>query len=792
MNWLSTLAPDWSQALTFLVDNALKGAVVIAIAAVVAWMLRRNTAAVRHSVWSAAIAAQLVIPVLSAVLPTWRVPVITQPAWIAPAEPTVSAPNDSIASTPVTPVVTEQAPQTSPKNTPANAPQTGTPTTTTRWNLSPIVILAGLWLLGCVAVLVRLALGTATVSRMAIRGQRVTDEKWLGLLHRLAVTLNISRPLTLLRGDALGVPVTWGIVYPIVLLPEDADAWPEERRRYVLVHEMAHVKRLDAFTQLIAQFALAIFWFNPLVWVAAHQMRRERENACDDYVLTHGTKPSEYATDLLQLVQDIDTEGHRAAAPAFAALAMARRSEFEGRMLSILNPRIRRNGLSRQGVVMGLLSTLIIAAPLAAFSPFASVQPTRLADTEVLGDSVSFAEASSALPTTVNRGSQTPSGSGSQVTDSNGSPERCDRRGNFSGTSTSIHDSNERPEDRTIRLVQRTAERCVEANLYGIVTYSSDERDIADMGRGARVRFREVSGGLDRELTITSNGDRQRRDYSVNGRSVELDDQGRAWLGSMILTLVRETAYNAPERVRRLDREGGANRVLAEIDAIRSASAKLAYYEAYLELGRPLDEATLSRILTGMKRHFARSSGDLKSALQKIPARSVRTPELRTELASAMASIESDGDKAALLVTTVPTADTELLLDIMDVALTIESDGDKARVLITTAATYLNPQMSELRDAYFKVAKTVDSDGDMARVLIGAAPYGHADERVTEAIIRAAVHVESDGDCANVLTYLATQKLLTTSRLREAYLESARSIESDGDRARVLRAAAIN
>jgi hypothetical protein len=80
----------------------------------------------------------------------------------------------------------------------------------------------------------------------------------------------------------------------------------------------------------------------------------------------------------------------------------------------------------------------------------------------------------------------------------------------------------------------------------------------------------------------------------------------------------------------------------------------------------------------------------------------------------------------------------------------------------------------------------------MARVLIGAAPYGHADERVTEAIIRAAVHVESDGDCANVLTYLATQKLLTTSRLREAYLESARSIESDGDRARVLRAAAIN
>src|SRR6185503_18647423 len=107
MNWLTTLAPDWSQALTFLVDNAVKGSVVIAIAAIAAWMLRRNTAAARHSVWSAAIAAQLVIPVLSAVLPTWRVPVVAQPAWVAPA-PTVSpSPNDATVSAPTAPVVTE-------------------------------------------------------------------------------------------------------------------------------------------------------------------------------------------------------------------------------------------------------------------------------------------------------------------------------------------------------------------------------------------------------------------------------------------------------------------------------------------------------------------------------------------------------------------------------------------------------------------------------------------------------------------------------------------------------------
>jgi bla regulator protein BlaR1 len=271
MNWLTTSAPDWSQTLSFLLDSALKGSVVIAIAAVAAWRLRKHTAAARHSVWSAAIAAQLVIPVLSAALPTWRVPVIPQPDWVVPVTPIVAtSPNDATVAAPSTPVVTEQAPQ--PENAPAGTPSAGTTAAASRWNFTPVQVLAALWLIGFVAVLVRLAAGTAVVSRMAVRGHRVTDEKWLGLLHRLAVTLGIRRPLTLLRGDALGVPVTWGIVYPIVLLPEDADSWPEERRRYVLVHEMAHVKRLDAFTQLVAQFALAIFWFNPLVWVAAQQM----------------------------------------------------------------------------------------------------------------------------------------------------------------------------------------------------------------------------------------------------------------------------------------------------------------------------------------------------------------------------------------------------------------------------------------------------------------------------------------------------------------------------------------
>ena len=53
--------------------------------------------------------------------------------------------------------------------------------------------------------------------------------------------------------------------------------------------------------QSIAQLACAVYWFNPLVWFAAHQLRLERERACDDFVLVSGTSGADYATDLLEI-----------------------------------------------------------------------------------------------------------------------------------------------------------------------------------------------------------------------------------------------------------------------------------------------------------------------------------------------------------------------------------------------------------------------------------------------------------------------------------------------------------
>jgi hypothetical protein len=149
----------------------------------------------------------------------------------------------------------------------------------------------------------------------------------------------------------------------------------------VLAHELAHVRRWDTATQWIAHVALALFWFNPLVWVAARRLREEREHACDDAVLSIGTVPVHYADHLLDIVRSLGS----AEGPA-AALAMARRSQFEGRLLAILDGATPRGGVSRglgfAALVMAAAAVLplgALRAALPAAAPLAQEAATSTA-----------------------------------------------------------------------------------------------------------------------------------------------------------------------------------------------------------------------------------------------------------------------------------------------------------------------------------------------------------------------------------------------------------------------------
>ena len=143
------------------------------------------------------------------------------------------------------------------------------------------------------------------------------------------------------------MPMTFGVFRPTVLLPAGASEWSPERLRVVLLHELAHVRRGDVAMHLLARTALALYWWNPLAWFAWREFLKERERATDDLVLHAGARASDYAGHLLEVARTLQP----APATAWAAIAMARRSELEGRLVAILDSGVNRRPSGRRAPV---------------------------------------------------------------------------------------------------------------------------------------------------------------------------------------------------------------------------------------------------------------------------------------------------------------------------------------------------------------------------------------------------------------------------------------------------------
>ena len=371
---LAGSSTGWTDALLAgLLGFAIRATVVLAGAWLVTHALRSASAATRHLIWSSAIAGVLALPVLGVIVPAWNVPLISLAATVD-APLTSAMPPAALApqAAPVAAIPNVPAPRdpAAPSNGANDAAGYTASAAAVARHLSIQNILAALWLVFAGLLLARLTVANARVAAWQRSSRQVEDGRWLGLLRRLSRQYGIERPVVLLENRDTDIPVTWGVVYPVVLLPTSAEQWDEEQRIAVLTHELAHVKRFDALTQLLAQVAVALLWFHPLVWVAVRRMRLEREHACDDFVLVAGARASRYADDLLGLARRLT----RPTAPAAAALAMARRSELEGRLLAILDPGTKRTTVRRTRVGLITLAVIVLAIPLAAFRPAARVR----------------------------------------------------------------------------------------------------------------------------------------------------------------------------------------------------------------------------------------------------------------------------------------------------------------------------------------------------------------------------------------------------------------------------------
>lgn len=354
------------------VDIVAKATLVLAAAGVATLALRRASAAARHLAWCLGLGAALALPVSSLALPgwSWRVlPAATKN--VRPIRPSSDSPHpdpvqpgaypeslvgisleeDALLNTGLAGRLPSR-PTAGP--TPPAVPSRGVLTPSWWW-------LWGAWLVGAVTVLSAPITGRIVLRRWAREAEPIIDDDWTALLREMSAQLGLTRRIALLRSARADMPMTWGWLRPVVLLPADSESWDVDRRREVLLHELAHVRRLDCLTQMIARAACAVYWFHPLAWFAERRMRIERERACDDVVLLAGARASDYAGHLLEIAQTRRVP--RAA--ALAALEMARPSQLEGRLTAILDPARRRQAPGRGVAAVSLLAAVLTLVPLA-------------------------------------------------------------------------------------------------------------------------------------------------------------------------------------------------------------------------------------------------------------------------------------------------------------------------------------------------------------------------------------------------------------------------------------------
>jgi TonB family protein len=173
----------------------------------------------------------------------------------------------------------------------------------------------------------------------------------------------LGRSVRLLQcSSTLAMPLTWGILRPVILLPSRATLWTEDRCRIVLSHELAHIARHDWLLQICAEVARCFYWFHPLVWLASARLRQESERASDDAVLRSGVAPSHYASELLDLARTLENSGRAWS----TALAIARPSNLQRRFAAMLNPSINRRTLSARTRFLVPFLALTFLLPLAA------------------------------------------------------------------------------------------------------------------------------------------------------------------------------------------------------------------------------------------------------------------------------------------------------------------------------------------------------------------------------------------------------------------------------------------
>ena len=661
-----------------------------------------------------------------------------------------------------------------------------------------------LWALLSLVMLARLAGGYRELRRLK-SGATPAPDRWELRLRRLCAINGVRRQTRLLISSQIAGPVSLGFFDPAILIPRAfLDTLSDAELDHIVMHELAHLRRRDDWTNLAQRFIEAVLPIQPAVYWLGHRMSLEREMACDDWVIAATGTAKPYAASLTK-VAELSQFGP---AGILAAGAAGNRSQLLRRVHHMLDrtrnaaPKLVFGPLvAAVAAVAGLIYLGARAPQMVAFAqnpanensrqeltvPKAPKAPNSLqapvAPIAALASGAPLAVHASLTPIAVLTASASPAAQAATSPLAPPAPLAPSAPLSAMAPLAPLAPvASQQSGETHMEFRTQNGWTSLKVKIDGAIEFTDDDHDVKSLSPNGRFTLEEggwLSGrGYDVKADATGN---LTKTYSVGRTSKPLDDEGRAWLGRLLPQVIRDTGIAAGPRVARILRQGGPPAVIAEIGLIHSDGSRRIYLEqlfsqATLNTEQLKDSAKLIRGIS--------SDGDKAQVLITVDEKYF-TGDLRPYLFDAAESISSDGDKRRVLSDIIKkdAGNTESLVRATRAARHISSDGDKAEVLVEIADPYR--ASDELHMVYFEAVNSISSDGDHARVL-SKLLQGHGDDSDTLArVLRSAEKISSDGDKARVLRE-AVSSYRDDQAVRKAFFDAANSISSDGDHQQVL------
>lgn len=648
------------------------------------------------------------------------------PASSAPPRADVAASSDAVSSTVADRVV--PATPTAPASAPVTASAPIATASARTLVLPDIVGFAALaaWLLALAIGALRLAIQALAIGRLARRARhdgRPAPPALHADLEQAAAVFGVGVPSLRLL-DGLASP----LLMPgrRLLLPAWVPALPADQRRALLAHELAHLQRGDPAWRVLQRLAALPLCFHPLAWHALARLDALAEDACD----ARAARLAGSGRPLAECLAACLTHSHARRAPVLAVAMADRPGPVVRRVKNLLedppmSDRPASPVLRRAALVLGI--TLAIAVPGLAVTTYAA---------HAFGDSLV-----------------------GQL--------QLDGKDHF-------------------RYRSQSGDYRLQMDITGQVEFNDAETDVVRLGKGARLVLAEDKDGVERELRVFGKGGVIQREFRVDGDIVPFADGGRAWLATMLPTLMRETGVDVEGRSQRILARGGTPALLTEIGLIQSDHSR-ARYLGELFARAPLDEAQTRRALalaTAIESDF-----ELRQALQAaIAAPSFEATKLPLVL-DAAATIGSDFERAELLSSIAEDhAIAAAALPAWKKAFAgFGSDFERGRVLEAlldrgqpTPATVV---------LALDGALGIQSDFELKQVLQEAAPHAHGDAGATAAWFRAFDGLQSDFERRESLKAMLEADAVDLA-LADAVLRAVGTMQSDFEAGEVLEALA--